>query len=70
MAEIPVVFISSTCEDLKRHRDTAREAAISAGFHPEMQEYWPAKANPPLSECLARVDRAEVLVAIVAHRFG
>jgi formylglycine-generating enzyme required for sulfatase activity len=68
----PVVFISSTCEDLKKtgHREAARDAAIGAGFYPEMQEYWAAKDNPPLDECLARVEHADVLVVVVAHRFG
>ena len=28
------------------------------------------KGNPPLKECLARVEQAEVLVVMVAHRFG
>ena len=68
----PVVFISSTCEDLEktRHRDAARDAALMAGFFPEMKEYWEAKDNPPLKECLARVEKADVLVVIVAYRFG
>jgi formylglycine-generating enzyme required for sulfatase activity len=72
MAEIPIVFISSTCEDLTRtgHRDAARDAAIAAGFHPSMQEYWAAKDNPPLNECMARVANGDVLVVIAAHRLG
>ncbi len=72
MAEIPIAFISSTCEDLKQmgHREMARDAAIGAGFYPEMQEYWAAKDNPPLRECLTRVAKADVLVVIVAHRLG
>jgi len=68
----PVVFISSTCEDLKRtgHREAARDAALGAGLYPDMQEYWSAQDNPPLKECLARVAKADVLVVIVAYRFG
>ena len=68
----PVVFISSTCEDLKKtgHREAARDAALKAGLYPDMQEYWSAKDNPPLKECLARVAKADVLVVIVAYRFG
>jgi hypothetical protein len=70
--DIPVVFISSTCEDLEKtgYRNAARDAAIGADFHPEMKEYWQAKDNPPLDECLARVDRANLLIVIVAYRFG
>ncbi|MCX5645979.1 MAG: SUMF1/EgtB/PvdO family nonheme iron enzyme [Phycisphaerae bacterium] len=68
----PVVFISSTCEDLDktRHRIEAKEAALGAGFFPEMQEYWAAKDNPPLKQCLEKVEKADVLVVIVAYRFG
>jgi len=68
---VPVVFISSTAEDLKPYRAAARDAAIAAGFHPEMMEYFEASgAHPPLEECLARVDKADVLVVLVAHRYG
>lgn len=70
-ADIPTVFISSTSEDLKPYRQSAKEAAISARFHPEMMEYFVASGhNPPLSECLSKVEPADVLVVIVAHRYG
>ena len=68
--ETPVVFFSSTCEDLKPYREAARDAAISAGFRPEMQEYWAAQDNRPLKVCLEKVRAADVLVAVVAHRVG
>jgi formylglycine-generating enzyme required for sulfatase activity len=64
------VFISSTVDDLRPFRDAARDGAIGARFLPEMKEYFPARDNPALPECLARVARAEVLVLIVAHRYG
>ena len=67
----PVVFISSTVEDLKPFRTAAREAATRARFLPEMQEYFVASGDkPPLDECLARVSKADVVVVIVAHRYG
>ena len=66
-----VAFISSTSEDLKEHRAAARDAANSAGFLPIMMEYFVASGKkPPLDACLARVDQTDVLVAIVAHRYG
>jgi len=67
-----VVFISSTCEDLKRtrHREAARDAALGAGLYPDMQEYWAARDNRPLKQCLEKVESADVLVVIVAYRFG
>ena len=66
-----VVFISSTSEDLKQPRQAARDAAISAGFLPVMMEYFVASGKEPsLPACLAKVDDAHLVVAIVAHRYG
>jgi hypothetical protein len=73
----PVVFISSTSEDLKDYREKARDAALLAGFMPRMMEYFAASgSNPPLRACLEKVSGspieppADVLVLIVAHRYG
>jgi len=67
---IPVVFISSTVEDLRPYRAAARDAAISSGFLPVMCEHWSAKERHPFAECLAKVAKAHVLVVIVAYRYG
>ena len=68
---MPVVFISSTAEDLKRHREAARDAAIAAECLPRMMEYFAASGqHPPLAACLDKVSEADVLVVIVAHRYG
>jgi hypothetical protein len=67
---MPTVFISSTSEDLKPYRDAARDAAIGAGFLPKMMEYFAATGGPSLPECLRKVSEADVVVAIVAHRYG
>jgi hypothetical protein len=37
---IPVVFISSTVEELRAHREQARDAVLRAGFQPVMKESW------------------------------
>src|SRR4051812_32697695 len=69
--DIPVVFLSSTSEDLKKYRESARDAALAARFHPEMMESFTVSgARPPLAECLAKVSQAHVLVVLVAHRYG
>ncbi len=70
MPNTPQVFISSTSEDLEPYRKAAEEAALKAGFHPIMFEYWAAGGNPPLQECLARVEPADLLVVMVAKRYG
>ena len=66
------VFISSTNEDLKPHyRAAARDAAIEAGFYPTMQEYFVASGeHPPLAACLKKLADADVVVVIVAQRYG
>jgi DNA replication protein DnaC len=69
MAHDPVVFISSTSEDLKEHREQAKQAALASGFSPRMMEYFPA-GGPSLPECLGKVGEAEVVVVLVAHRYG
>ena len=70
-SKIPVVFISSTAEDLKLFRAAARDAAIEAECLPRMMEYFAASGeNPPLEACLKKVSEADVVVVIVAHRYG
>ena len=67
----PRVFISSTSEDLEPYRAKASAAANAAGLLPIMMEYFTASgARPPLAACLAKVDECDVLVVIVAHRYG
>jgi hypothetical protein len=63
------VYISSTVTDLKAHRTAARDAAINAGLLPIMMEQLAAN-GAALQECLRRVSAADVVVAIVAHRYG
>ena len=71
MAYDPVVFISSTSDDLKEYREQAAKAAAATGFSPRMMEYFPASGHAPaLPACLEKVAEAEVVVVIVAHRYG
>lgn len=66
----PRVFVSSTLEDLGPYREAARDAVIRLGWVPLMCDYWAAGGNPPLATCLEKVEPADVLVVIVAHRHG
>lgn len=67
----PSVFISSTSEDLKDYRKAARDAAIAAGILPIQMEYFTASGeHRPVDNCLAKVSGADVVVLIVAHRYG
>jgi formylglycine-generating enzyme required for sulfatase activity len=65
------VFISSTSEDLEPYRMAARDAVILAGCHPVMMEYFIAQGKrKPYAACMAEVDACDLVVAIVAHRYG
>ena len=65
------VFISSTSEDLGEYRKAAHDAAIAAGILPIQMEYFAASGeHPPLQACLQKVSEADVLVSIVAYRYG
>jgi formylglycine-generating enzyme required for sulfatase activity len=68
---VPVAYISSTVEDLKSHRTAARDAVLSAAFRPVMMEYFAATgARPPLDECLDAISGADIVIVVVAHRYG
>src|SRR5271157_1969214 len=64
------VFVSSTSEDLREYRVAAREAILAVGLRPEMMEYFAAAGGPPLTECLGAVSPCDVVIAIVAERYG
>jgi hypothetical protein len=71
MALDPVVFISSTSDDLEEHRQQAAKEAAASGFSPRMMESFPASGHAPtLAACLEKVGEAEVVVVLVAHRYG
>ena len=69
IAHTPKVFISSTMEDLEGFRAKAREAVLRLNWQP-IDSYWAAGGNPPLATCLEKVDDADLVIAIVAHRHG
>ncbi len=68
---MPKVFISSTREDLEAFRNAARDAAIQVGFQPVMMEYFTAQGKrPSCPACMAKVEECDLVVVIVAHRYG
>ncbi|RQW04566.1 DUF4062 domain-containing protein [candidate division KSB1 bacterium] len=68
--EIPIVFISSTYEDLIAYRIKARDAVAKMDCLPKMMEYFEAGGNPPLKTCLEKVRSCDLLIVVVAHRYG
>jgi formylglycine-generating enzyme required for sulfatase activity len=69
--QVPILFVSSTVEDLRPYREAARDAAVVADFRLRMQEHFAAAGDrPPLAACLAKVREADLLCVLVAHRYG
>ncbi len=67
----PVVFISSTAKDLAQHREAAAQAARQAGFDCQMMEEFEAQSlKPPYAACMQKVRPCDVLIVLVAHRYG
>jgi len=53
------------------YRSAAREAAVNAGFLPHgMEDFAPSGDLYTLDKCLEYVSQADLLVVIVAHRYG
>ncbi len=67
----PVVFISSTAKDLAEHREAAARAARQAGFEYQIIEEFEAQSlNGAYPACMDKVSDCDVLVVLVAHRYG
>jgi formylglycine-generating enzyme required for sulfatase activity len=64
------VFISSTFQDLINRRQIVKEAVERAGMIPIGMEGFAASPTPPVDECLRLVEEADVLVGIIAWRYG
>ena len=64
------VFISSTIGDLEVYRAKAEEAVTRARCTPTMLKYWGPSGRLPLEECLRQVRESDLLVAMVAYRYG
>lgn len=64
------VFIGSTYQDLREHREAAIESLTQLSVEIEAMELWYAKPGDPLRVCLQYVADSDVYVCVVAHRYG
>jgi len=64
------VFISSTKEDLAKHRQCVIAAIEEAGFEPVPMEKWGAEGLAPLQKCRETVRSCARFVGIVAWMIG
>jgi hypothetical protein len=64
------VFVSSTDEDLKPWRAAVKTAILKAEFTPNMMEDWSPNSRPSVEECRRRVEASDLVIVLVAHRYG
>jgi hypothetical protein len=64
------VFLSSTFEDLKDHRDCVIKSIRKYGFEVEPMEEWAANPGEPSSLSVERVRDCDLCILLVAYRRG
>jgi nucleoside 2-deoxyribosyltransferase len=64
------VFISSTSEDLKEYRSTARLAVSDLGWVPQMMENMGSQTERTVLACLKLLAKCDLVVLLVAFRRG
>lgn len=73
-SNVPSVFVSSTCYDLRQIRADLRDFFVSLGLQPVLSEYHSFPVDPDISaveNCLKAVDEgADIFVLLVGGRYG
>ena len=64
------VFVSSTYRDNEERRKVVQDAITMAGMVWHGMEIFPASTEPTVDECLRYAREADVLVGIIAKRYG
>jgi len=64
------VFISSTFEDLKQYRQAVFEAIHSLGAHSDDMIYWSADERSGAQASIDRLEKCDVVILLLAHRYG
>jgi hypothetical protein len=64
------IFISSTFADLKDYREATLRATQTLGHVGEDMVFWSADERQPADLSLDKVRQSDVLVLLVAHRYG
>ena len=64
------VFVASTYQDLLAYRAAATRSILSAGDLLEDMLYWPAEDSPPLDVSLRHLRSSNLMILLIAHRYG
>jgi len=71
MGDIPIrVFVSYTAEDLSRHADVVVSAIQGLDMMADDHRNWSATGKPSVQECKRQIEKCQILVVLVAHRYG
>ncbi|MFG0320140.1 MAG: SUMF1/EgtB/PvdO family nonheme iron enzyme [Planctomycetota bacterium JB042] len=69
-ADVVKVFLSYTGLDLAEHAQVAARAVLAREWLPIDHSFWAGSGRPSLSQCVERVRECQVLVVLVAYRYG
>ena len=64
------VFVASTYQDLLAYRAAVTRSIMMAGNLSEDMLYWPADDAPPLNVSRRHLRSADLMVLLIAHRYG
>ena len=64
------VFLSSTAVDLVAHRQVADDTILRLSQQAVVMERFGPLPGEPVAECERKAREADVLVCVVAHRYG
>ena len=66
----PIIYLSSTYEDLKEYRRVVFEALRKAGYEVIAMEEYVSRDQRPVDQCLRDVEKADIYVGLFAFRYG
>ena len=64
------IFVASTYEELESYRAAATRSILTSGNISEDMLFWPAEDSPPLDASIRRVRSSDLLILLIAHRYG
>jgi hypothetical protein len=64
------IFVASTYQDLQAYRAAATRSILMAGNLSEDMSYWPAGDSPPLDVSRSRLGSSDLMILLIAHRYG
>src|SRR4051794_12028764 len=64
------VFVSATSADLRAYRAAARDALLTAGVYPVMQEYFEPDSGTLVEFLRKKIARCEAVICLVGTIFG